>query len=95
MSKKRDPFANEGKGYASRQVDQGKGDRPAEQALGAWRVGQRVIDRVDDAAERYDVQKGQFVAALIIDALNQLEAGDWNLPTKPPDAPQQVDLDRL
>ena len=59
-------------------------ERLTYQKPATYRIGSDVIDRINVACDRYSVQKSSFVRALLIHALDQLEAGSWELP--PPEA---------
>jgi hypothetical protein len=61
-----------------------KNKRPPEQKTATYRIGQDLKDRVDELTESYGVEKGSFVKALLIYALDELQAGSWELP--PPTA---------
>lgn len=96
--KKQDPFG--GKSYAQQQAEdrtQGRteADRPDEQRLASFRIGQRLIERIDDEVEARNVKKSDFVKALLTYALGQLDVGEWELPTREPSGPNEIDLDEL
>ena len=63
-------------------------ERLTYQKPATYRIGSDVIDRINVACDRYSVQKSSFVRALLIHALDQLEAGSWELP--PPEAARKT-----
>lgn len=89
--RERDPFA--GKSYVEQTTQTEEEKRPAEQKLASYRIGETLIERIDTAHDRYNVTKTDFVKALLTYALNELERGNWDLPTKT--KIETVDLDEL
>lgn len=91
MTEERDPFG--GKSYAEQATQSEEEKRPAEQKLASYRIGESLIDRIDTTHDRYNVTKTDFVKALLTYALNELDRGNWELPTKT--KMETVDLDEL
>lgn len=89
MSEERDPF--QGKSYAGRKATS-KGKRPPEQRVAAYRIGEQLKTRIDKTAASHNVEKGDLVKYLLTVALDQLEAGQLNLPTVAPKGPRKIDL---
>jgi hypothetical protein len=67
--------------------------RPEPTRSAAYRIGQETIDRINAAAKRHNVQKGDLVKFLLAYALDQLDAGALQLPTEPPTGPQRIRFD--
>ena len=68
-------------------------ERPPEHRTAAYRIGDATITRINAAAKRYNVQKGDLVKFLLNHGLDQLDAGAVNLPTEPPTGPHRIRFD--
>lgn len=60
--------------------EKGEKDRPAEQKAATYRIGQSLVDRINLKSEELQVEKTGFVKALLIYALDELDANNWELP---------------
>ena len=75
--KPQDPMSGRGSYVKKRSKKSG---RPAKDKAATYRIGEKAIDRVNNAANFYHVQKGDFVRFLLNYAIDQLEAGAVELP---------------
>lgn len=57
-----------------------RNERPNEQKAATYRIGQVLITRINEAAKTRGIEKTSFVKALLIYALDQLEADEFKLP---------------
>jgi predicted GNAT family acetyltransferase len=57
-----------------------KARREAERRAATYRIGQDLIDRINDTVDKLGVEKTGFVKALLAHALDELDAGKWELP---------------
>lgn len=91
---KRDPFG--GLSYAERVAKQEeeadeKKQRPDRRPRPmTYRIGDDVIERINNVAERENVQKSDLVRALLIHALDALDRGQWELPID--ERPRRLDV---
>lgn len=79
LEKERAVFEEEKKKFEEEKAAK-KDIRPPEQESASYRIGQELKVRISEAANSYNVKKAGFVKALLIYALDELEAGSWNLP---------------
>lgn len=54
--------------------------RPDEQKAATYRIGQTLKERIDSLAAELRVEKTGLVKALLTHALDDFEAGGWELP---------------
>ena len=87
---RQDPLAGRGS-YASRRGKKKKAKRDPEAKAATYRIGESTIERIDNAAKFYHVQKGDFVRFLLNYALDQLENEAIELPTVDPNTPKKID----
>jgi len=55
-----------------------------------YRIGEAVIDRINEAADRFNVEKSSLVKFLLTDALHRLETGQLMLPLD--EKPRKLDI---
>lgn len=55
-------------------------ERPLDQKAATYRIGQDLIERINEASERLGVEKTSFIKALLTHALDELDAENWELP---------------
>lgn len=83
MTLKRDPLAG-GERYVDRlrrgveaQKRERKDNRPRPMT---YRIGDELVERINAAAEHYNVEKSGLVRTLLAYALDSLDTGQWTLP---------------
>lgn len=81
MTRKRDPLEG-GKSYVDRLAREAKAKESEDSRLRpmTYRIGEEIINRINEVAERKNVQKQGLVRALLTYSLDALEAGEWELP---------------
>lgn len=77
---KRDPFSDM-PSYAQRVAKRTEKKDSRPRAM-TYRIGDKVIERINQIANEHGVQKGPLVRALLTHALDDLETGQWQLPIK-------------
>ena len=90
----RNPFADVGT-YTSRKTRTTptiKGQRPPSQKAATYRIGEPLIQRINDTAQREHVAKADFVKALLMYALDRLDEGVWTLPVSAEKTQHRLDI---
>lgn len=66
--------------------------RPENQKAASYRIGQDAIDRLNDAAKKYNVLKGDLARFLILTSLDLLESGEISFDYVENDRPKRIDF---
>ena len=94
MQQKRDPF--EGQSYVERLTQQDPGleeEAPRKRVdrrprAMTYRIGDELVSRINEIAEKENVEKSGLVRALLTHALDDLDDGKWALPV--PQKPRKL-----
>ena len=66
--------------------------RPNDQKTASYRIGQDAIDRLNEAAEKYNVLKGDMARFLILNALDMLDAGEISIDYQEDNRPKKINI---
>lgn len=66
--------------------------RPNDQKSASYRIGQDAINRLNAAAQKYNVLKGDMARFLILNALDMLDAGEISIEYQEDNRPKRIDI---